>query len=176
MGPNEKLVLTAGNFQMIVGREHLVRTAVEMTALNKRWAIGTLNAPGRFLAGLLSKPFAQRVGAFPDSIDPFIWQVFSFSLFSIPAWFFVGRGLDGILLRRKMRQLDLVLSAALVLLSVAISAGLRFGLSASERDEEFTVTFIYGFALWSLLFALPLAGWMRQRLQRGASVGHSVTE
>jgi hypothetical protein len=66
-----------------------------------------------------------------------------------------------------MRLLDLVLSVILVLLSLVLSAGLRFGLSESERaGDALLMSYIFGFALWSLLFAFPLAAWVRQRFRK----------
>jgi hypothetical protein len=66
-----------------------------------------------------------------------------------------------------MRLFDLVLSVILVLLSLAISVGLRFGLSASERaGDELLESYVFGFAWWSLLFAFPLLAWVRQRLRK----------
>ena len=70
-----------------------------------------------------------------------------------------------------MRLADLILSAALVVLSIALSAGLRFGLTESERVGDLRlVYFISGFAWWGLLFALPGLAWVRQRRRSGAPV------
>jgi hypothetical protein len=163
----DKLVLTMGEFQMILTRERMLRSAVEMTAMREQGAICVLNAPGQILGALASQLVAHHANAFPDSLGPFLWRILSLPLFAIPAWFFAGRGIDGLLLRRRMRLLDLTLSVILVLLSLALSAGLRFGLSESERAGQGLLTFyIFGFALWSLLFAFPLSAWVRQRSRK----------
>jgi hypothetical protein len=45
--------------------------------------------------------------------------------------------------------------------------GLRFGLPESERaGDAALMIYIFGFAWWSLLFAFPLSGWVRQSLQK----------
>jgi hypothetical protein len=167
IGNSDKLMLTMGEFQMMIPREHLLRSAVEMNAMREQGTISLLNAPGYLLGALASQLVVHHANGFPDSLRLFLWRVLSLPLFAIPAWFFAGRGIDGLLLRQRMRLFDLVLSAILVLLSLALSAGLRFGLSESERaSDKMLVSYISGFAWWSLLFAFPLSAWVRQRLRR----------
>ena len=170
MGSGDKLMLTAGNFQMVINREHLLRSAVEMNAMREQGTISLLNAPGQLLGAVASQLVVHHARGFPDSLGPFLWRALSMPLFAIPAWFFAGRGIDGLLLRQRMRLFDLILSVALVLLSLAISVGLRFGLSESERaGDQFLMSYIFGFAWWSLLFAFPLSAWVRQRLRKASS-------
>lgn len=167
IGNGDKLMLTMGKFQMMIPREHMLRSAVEMNAMREKGTISLLNAPGQLLGAFASQLAVHHANRFPDSLGPFLWKVLSLPLFAIPAWFFAGRGIDGLFLRRRMRLFDLVLSAILVLLSLALSAGLRFGLSESERaSDEMLVSYISGFAWWSLLFAFPLSAWVRQRLRK----------
>lgn len=167
IGNSDKLMLTAGQFQMMIPRDHLLRSAVEMNAMREQGTICLLNAPGHLLGALASQLVVHHANGFPGSLGPFLWRSLSLPLFAIPAWFFVGRGIDGLFLRRRMRLSDLVLSVFLVLISVALSVGLRFGLSESERaGQELLVYYIYGFAWWSLLFAFPLLAWLRQRLRK----------
>jgi hypothetical protein len=167
VGNSDKLVLTWGEFGMMIPRDHLLHSAVETSALREQGTIVLLNAPGHLIGALASQLIVHHANGFPDSLGPFLWKAVSFPLFAIPAWFFVGRGIDGLLLRRRMRLLDLVLSAILSLLSIALSVALRFGLSESERaGDQLLVSYIFGFAWWSLLFAFPLAAWVRQRLRK----------
>lgn len=164
MGNNDKLLLTMGKFQMMIPRERLLRSAVEMNALREQNTISVLNAPGQLLGALASQIVVHHANGFPDAFGPFLWRALSMPLFAIPAWFFAGRGIDGLLMRQRMRFLDLVLSAILVLLSLVISIGLRFGLSETEREGDvLLVSYILGFFWWSLLFAFPLSAWVRQR-------------
>ena len=172
IGSGDKLVLTVGKFQMVIPRERMLRTAVEFGAMREEITICVLDAPGHYLGAFGSQLLVHHGNGFPDFFGPFLWRVVSLPLFTIPAWFFAGRGIDGLLLRRRMRLFDLVLSATLVLLSLALSLGLRFSSSQSERaGDELFVSFIFGFAWWSLLFALPLLAWMRQR-RRTVAIGN----
>jgi hypothetical protein len=167
IGSGDMLMLTAGKFQMMIPREHMLRSAVEMNAMREQGTISMLNAPGHLLGALASQLLVHHANGFPDSLGPFLWRVLSTPLFAIPAWFFAGRGIDGLLLRRRMRLPDLVLSVIFVVLSLALSAGLRFGLSESERaGDVLSVSYVFGFAWWSLLFAFPLSAWVRQRLRK----------
>jgi hypothetical protein len=167
IGSGDKLMLTAGKFQMMIPRDHMLRSAVEMNAMREQGGISLLNAPGHLLGALASQLVVHHANGFPDSLGPFLWRVLSRPLFAIPAWFFAGRGIDGLLLRLRMRLFDLVLSVILVPLSLLISVGLRFGLSESERSgDALLVFYIFGFAWWSLLFAFPLSAWVRQRLRK----------
>lgn len=165
LGGGDKLVRTVGEFQMMIPRDHILRSALEMSAIREQGTICVLNAPGQPLGALASQLVVHHANGYPDSFGPILWRTLSLPLFAIPAWFFVGRGIDGLLLRRRMRLFDLTLSTILVLLSLALSAGLRFGLSESERaGQEMLVFYISGFGYWSLLFAFPLSAWVRQRL------------
>ena len=160
-------MLTMGEFQMMIPRERMLRSAVEMNAMREQGTISLLNAPGYVLGALASQLVVHHARGFPDYLGPFLWRALSVPLFAIPAWFFVGRGIDGLLMRQRMHLFDLVISTILVLLSLAISVGLRFGLSASERTgDDLLVYYISGFAWWSLLFAFPLSAWVRQKFQR----------
>lgn len=171
MGNGDGLMLTAGKFQMTIPRERMFRFAFESNAMGEQDTIFVLNAPGHLMGALASESISHEANGFPDFLGPFLWRVLSAPLFAIPAWFFVGRGIDGLLLHRRMRLFDLVLSALLVLLSIGLCVGLRFGLTESERaGDEKLMSFIYGFASWSLLFAFPLLGWVRQRLRKDAAV------
>src|SRR5882672_4764495 len=162
IGNGATLMLTMGKFQMMIPRDHVLRSAVEMNAMQEQGTIALLNAPGHLLGTLASQLVVHHGNGFPESLGPFLWRVLSLPLFAIPAWFFAGRGIDGLLLRRRMRLFDLVLSAILVLLSLVLSALLRFGLSESERaGEKIMVYYIFGYAWWSLVFAFPLSAWVR---------------
>ena len=153
---------------MTFSREDMLRLAFESNAIGHQGTIFVLNAPGRLLSALASE-LASRAKGFPDFFDSFLWGVLSAPLFAVPAWFFVGRGIDGLLLRRSMRWPDLIFSGLLVLLSIGLCAGLRFSSTELERAGDGKLTsFMIGFAWWSLLFALPLLAWVRQRL-RGVS-------
>jgi hypothetical protein len=166
LGTGDKLILTTGTFQAILPRERMPRSALEMAALREQDTICLLNAPGHLVGAFFSNVFTHRANWFPDLLGPFIWRVFSYPLFAIPAWFFAGRGIDGLLLRRHMRIADLIAGIILAVLSLGLSAGLRFGLSESERaGDELLIYYIYGFAWWTLLFSFPWAGWMRERFR-----------
>ena len=167
IGSGDRLMLSTGELQMIIPRERMLRSAFETNAIREQGTIVLLNAPGYVLGALASQLVVHHARGFPDSLGLFLWRVLSAPLFAIPAWFFVGRGIDGLLMRQRMIWFDLVMSAILVLLSLVISVGLRFGLSASERTgDDLLVYFITGFAWWSLLFAFPLSAWVRQKVQR----------
>ena len=170
IGSGDRLMLTTGKFQMMISREKMLRTAVEMNAMRAQGTISLLNAPGYLLGALASQLVAHHPKGYPDALGPFLWRALSMPLFAIPAWFFAGRGVDGLLLRRRMRLFDLVLSAILVLVSIALSAGLRFRLTESERAaDELLVSYISGFAWWSVLFAFPMSAWVRQRFRKNAA-------
>ena len=167
IGSGDRLMLTIGEFQMMIPKGRMLRSAVEMNAMREQGTISLLNAPGYVLGALAWQLVIHHARGFPDSLGPFIWRALSVPLYAIPAWFFVGRGIDGLLMRRLMRLFDLVMSTILVLLSLMVSVGLQFGLSASERTgDDLLVYLISGFAWWTLLFAFPLSAWVRQRLRR----------
>lgn len=90
--------------------------------------------------------------------------VAGFSAHHLPAWIYIGLGLDAGIGRCLVRRWNVVLSLFLALTFEVLFCGFRFGMSAAEREgQELLSWFIGGFALWAVLFAIPFGAWMLRR-------------
>jgi hypothetical protein len=155
--------LTMGQF--VVPTDNLLPMSMEMSAVRQQGAITLLNAPGQVFYLLIAVSVGHSSHWYPASIGPALWRVLSFPFCAFPAWFFLGRALDGWFAGTRLRRADLVVGATLFTLFLALSAGLRFGLSPEERAGQGLLFwgYIYGFALWAGLMTIPVVAWFRQR-------------
>jgi hypothetical protein len=72
--------------------------------------------------------------------------VVSLPFFAIPAWFFVGRGIDALPRRRRVQRTEVLISAFCAVIFLIMSAGLRFGPANSEQaDQELVMWYIARF-------------------------------
>lgn len=161
-GRDEVYVLM-GEFQAPADR--IGGIARDLAATQQEPAITLLNAPGYLVYVLVGMATGHEARWAPVSIFPPLWRVLIIPFCALPAWWLVGRGMDGFFRRRRLRRGDMIASFLLLLGSAAISAGLRFGLTTEERagGDARTACFIAGFAWWTALFAIPLAAWLFQR-------------
>lgn len=151
--------------QFVVPTDHLLSLSMEMSAVRQQGAITLLNAPGQVLYLLIAISVGHSTHWYPASIGPALWRAFIFPFCAFPAWFFLGRALDGWFAGAPLRRADLVVGVILFTLFLTLSAGLRFGLSPEERAGQDLLfwAYIYGFVLWASLMMIPIAAWFRQR-------------
>ena len=123
-----------------------------------------LNAPAKFVEVVVSLVVAHRANWHPASLLPSTWHSLIYPIYALPAWFYLGRGIDAGIGRCLVRQWNVVLSLFLALTFAVLFCGFRFGMSAAEREgQELLSWFIEGFALWAVLFATPFVAWMLRR-------------
>lgn len=135
--------------------------AFQGPALNASHFIAALNMPAYFIEFVVSLPISWPSSWHPEGMIPDVWRALSFPFFALPAWWFAGRGIDAFLLRQRPARVTTVIAALFSILSVVLLCGLRFGLTASER-EGLTLP-LWGFGLWAVLFASFPAAWLRSR-------------
>lgn len=137
------------------------RIAFQNPAMQASHEISALNMPAFFVEVLISLPTS-----WPDSWRPHgmildVWRGFAFPFFALPAWWFVGRGIDSLMLGQKPRTVATVTSAVLCIGFIVIFCGLRFALTSSELEGETWP--LWGLALWAVLFSAFPAAWIRSR-------------
>jgi len=130
-----------------------------------------INTPASFvelIVSLLRPPFSgtrySTSSWYPGWLGLGPGRSLTYPIYALPAWFYVGRGIDALLARRRVGTGNMVLSVVLAGVAIAICCGLRFGLSPWEHQDQ-VGPYIEGFALWACLFAIPLVAWFRQRLR-----------
>lgn len=160
--------ISASQFE--IPTDHLFRTSIWMCAFRQQGTITMLNAPGHLFYLLIGLLVGHSSHWSPASLSPAIWRVISFPLCALPAWFFLGRSLDGCFLSTRLRRADLVIGLTLFTTFLVLTLGLRFGISPEERAGQDLLFFayIYGFAMWAAFMAVPLVAWIRQRSIRSS--------
>jgi hypothetical protein len=163
-GKSANLLIGSGDFQLMLPVEKIPQFALNTAAMRVQGIITLLNAPGYLVYAISASATGHSARWSPGEIWSGLWLAIMMPLCAIPAWWFVGRGMDGFFKRRRLRLGDMIVSLLLVLGSATISAGLRFGETAQERaGDEISAWFIPGYAWWAALFAIPLGAWIYQR-------------
>ena len=164
--------LVAGEFQLTVASKDFLSAAFQFACWPAEHFIVMVNAPAKYVQILVSLVIAQSGRWEPGWISPPVWHCLTYSIYAVPAWYWVGRGVDGLLQRGGVRTSVMVASAAFGLISAGLFGVLRFGLSAADRQSVDTTEWLMvGFALWTVLFGIPVVAWLRQGK---ASGGRSV--
>jgi len=129
------------------------RVAVIAAAMRLEKPFAILHAPSHFVDLGIAYLVVQKPFWFPSGIGPAVWQCITYPLFAIPAWFFVGRGIN--VLRTGVRTpISLVITGAVLALLFGVCAAvLRFGLA---DDPGLVPGRMEGFTLWTPLFAIPV--------------------
>lgn len=123
-----------------------------------------LNAPAKFVESFVSLLLAHKANWHPASLLPSTWHSLIYPIYALPAWVYVGLGIDAGIGRCLVRRWNAVLSLFLALTFAVLFCGFRFGMSATEREgQEFLSWLIEGFALWAVLFAVPFVAWILRR-------------
>ncbi len=156
--------LAVGEFVIKIPSDRFLPVALDQAG---RWAekpVTVLNAPAKFVEAFVSLLVAHKANWYPESILSSTWRAVIYPVYALPAWLYVGVGIDALMGRRPVRRWNAALSVFLALSFVVLFCGFRFGIPSADREgQELLSWFIDGFALWAVLFAIPFAAWMLWR-------------
>jgi hypothetical protein len=120
----------------------------------------TLNFPGIFVEMSVVLPTAGSPKWHPAALTLAGWRMLSYPFFCLPAWWLVGKGLDGLLRRRRLHWAMLLTGSILSLLFLVLVVGI---LTSPAGDRADMAWLLPGCGFWTIAFGvLPLA-WVRQR-------------
>ena len=157
-----------GSFTMEIPRQHFLRFAFGSAAIGRAHTITAINIPGTIPEALLSLPISGPRSSYPAGWTLDAWRALVFPFFCLPAWWFVGLGIDSLLGWRRLHWGTLLLGSIFFLLFATLFLGFLFELSASERTEGGSEWLLWGIGLWALLFATLPGAWWRQWRSRVA--------
>jgi hypothetical protein len=167
--------LSSEEFAMTIPSDRFLAIAFDRAAWWAAKAIFTLDAPAKFVEVFVSLVVAHTTKWYPASMLSSTWQALIYPTYALPAWFYVGRGIDAAMGRCRVRGWNAVVSVFLALTFAVLSCGLRFGMTAEERrGQELLGWFIRGFAVWGVLFAIPFSAWLLQK-KRNTSIARDET-
>jgi hypothetical protein len=133
-------------------------------------AITVVELPAAFLAAVVSLIVTQTANWHPASLLPSTWRCLIYPFYGLPAWYYVGRGIDALLARERVSKGNMITSMILALASATLCCGFRFGMSVAERQGQDRLAWsIEGLALWAVLFGILFVAWLRQRGRRVTS-------
>jgi hypothetical protein len=137
--------------------------AWSLTAVGERrfHLITDLNLPGLLVGAPLSLPAAAYLRQHPTALSMRTWHTITIPFFCLPAWWFVGLGLDSLLARRRLRMAPIAIGAALSCACMALLIGI---LTSPPTDRPDLVGFLPGAVFWAVAFAVfPLNWFLRRR-------------
>lgn len=165
---SESLTLVFGDFQMMIPPNRFFSFAFERAGLRADKLIFVLDLPAKAMELIVTLLMSSRTGPWhPASFLPSTWRSLTYPLYALPAWFYVGTGVDALLGRRRVRGWNMILSLILSLTLASLCCGFRFGMSPAERQGQDLLSWaMEGLALWAVLFAIPFVAWAKQKGKR----------
>ncbi len=143
--------------------------AVDSSSSGAYDGVFALNLPGLSGEVLVSACTTWPQSWRPQGFQLETWRALSLAWFSLPAWWFAGKGLDGLLLQRRLGRVVLILGSVLAGLFAGMAVVYWLIISPPETPDPNDAWILWGFGLWSLLFfVFPLAWIMQLRRERAA--------
>jgi hypothetical protein len=156
--------LSSGDVVMTIPSDRFFSVALDRAGWWAEKPATILNAPAKFVESFVSLLLGHKANWHPASLLPSTWHSLIYPIYALPAWVYVGLGMDAGIGRCLVRRWNVVLSLFLALTFAVLFCGFRFGMSATEREgQEFLSWLTEGFALWAVLFAIPFVAWMLRR-------------
>src|SRR5260370_21899099 len=110
IGNSHRVSIDVGNFGiMTLPRENILSFAISSATFRASHTIAAMNMPGFVGDILISLPTTWPTTWIPRRFTLDTWRCISFPIFSLPAWWFVGRGVEALFGSRRMRWPSLLL-------------------------------------------------------------------
>jgi len=159
--------LASGQFVMTIPSDRFLWVAFDRAGLRAEKPVTILNTPAKFVEPLVSLVVARKGYWWPPSLLQSTWHALIYPIYALPAWIYIGLGIDALIGRRRIHCWNVIVSVLLVLTCASLFCGFRFGMPAAEREgQERLSWFIDGFAIWAVLFSISVMAWMRQKRRR----------
>jgi hypothetical protein len=146
--------------------DRFLAVAVYGATIHTAHAITAINLPGIVIEILISFGTSWPATWHPEGLLFDTWRAISFPFFCLPFWWLIGRYADTFFSLRRLHWTYLLLGSVLSTIFIVMFLGLRFGMSAAERNESDMSWVFAGIGLWAMLFALAPLAWLRQRRSR----------
>jgi hypothetical protein len=158
--------LTFGEFVMTIPSDRFLHVAFDRAGLLAEKPLTIVNAPAKFVEIVMSLVVARKGNWWPPSLLQSTWHALIYPIYALPAWIYVGVGIDTLIGRHRVNRWNMIFSLLLALTCASLFSGFRFGISAAEREgQERLNWFIDGFVIWAVLFSIPAVAWIHQKKQ-----------
>jgi hypothetical protein len=122
--------------------------------------ITDLNLPGLLVGAPLSVPAVSFLRQHPAALSARTWHTITIPFFCLPAWWFVGLGLDGLLARRRLHWTLLTIGSILACACIALVIGI---LTSPAADKPDLLGFLPGAIFWTVAFGVLPLNWLFRR-------------
>jgi len=158
-----KIVIGNGELHIEMPADRAWQFAFRGAAEQVEGPISAINFPGAIIEAVVLGFRDQGAVWYPEQLGLEAWRAITLPFFALPAWWFVGRGVDGLTGERRTGKTAMVLSilfSALCLLLLTIGI---FCTASEDWKDHSDVWLLLGLAEWSFFFAAPAGAWFRQR-------------
>jgi hypothetical protein len=160
-GSNMVVIGTTAN-GLVVPSHDFLRFSFMAASLRSEELITILNFPAHFVDLLISYLIARKPFWRPGLLGTAGWLCLTYPFFALPAWVYVGFGVDAFLQRKSVCAPNMIVSLILTLIFGAIAAVLYFGL---RNDPGLVPGSIAGLTLWTFLSSTPFLAWLRAKFR-----------
>jgi hypothetical protein len=163
-GNSDGIRIRSGQFDLSLRRQQFLFFAFGSTLVRQSHRISALNLPGGFVQGVISLP-TSRPGIWHPALTLDSWRSLTFPFFCLPAWWFVGNGLDGLLGRKRLPIAILLSGSIFCLLFLTAIPGYFTSPPSDQADLRWLMP---GVGFWAIAFGILPVTWFRQWRQVGS--------
>jgi hypothetical protein len=154
---NDNASSGSGQFESILPRDRWLAFSLATVCERRFHAIANLNLPGALIGAPLSVPAASYFRKHESGLSVQTWHTVTMPFFSLPAWWFVGLGMEGALTRKRLhwalRSAGSIFCCACFALVIGI-------LTSPPADRSDLLPFMPGAIFWAAAFGLFPLNWI----------------
>lgn len=154
---HENASTRSGQFESILPRDRWLEFSLATVCERRFHTIVNLNLPGALIGAPLSVPAASYLRTHPSGFSVQTWHTVTMPFFCLPAWWFVGLGMEGALTRTRLhwalRSVGLIFCCACVAVVIGI-------LTSPPADRRELVPFMPGAIFWAVAFGSFPLNWI----------------
>jgi hypothetical protein len=136
-------------------------------------AIANLNLPGALIGAPLSTFATSYFRTHTSGFSIHTWHSVTMPFFCLPAWWFVGLGVDGTLARKRLHWALRLVGLIFCLACLALVIGI---LTSPPADREDLLPFMPGAIFWAISFGLFPLNWILTVSPGPISTGSSTPD
>ena len=152
--------IRSGQFEQMLPRDRWLSFSLASVCERRFPLVTNLNLPGMIVGAPLTVPAVSFLRQHPLALSAQTWHTVTIPFFCLPAWWFVGRGLDGLITRRSLHWPMLAIGSILSCGCIALVIGI---LTSPPADKQDLIGFLPGGIFWATAFAVLPLNWLVRR-------------
>ena len=147
----------SGQFELILPRDRWLGFSLATVCERRFHTIVNLNLPGGLIGAPLSVPAASYFRTHASGLSVQTWHIVTMPFFCLPAWWFVGPGMEGALTRKLLHWALRLAGSIFCCACVALVIGI---LTSPQADRRDLLQFMPGAIFWAAAFGLFPLNWI----------------